>query len=158
MELVHEQDEVTHVNVVAHAVNDEEEVTPVLGGLDSQGGGQGFVLLIILFDLIFGLCCLLFRLFFLGLLFLVFLCIFLGLFFLFFLLFFRLFFLLFFWLLLLGLFILGFCCRFGFQSFRFLRFFLFSSSIWISLMSHIEISHGIIESPQMDIKRLDLHK
>ena len=118
MQLVHEQDEVTHVNVVAHAVNDEEEVAPVLGGLDSQGGGQRFVLLIILFDLIFGLCCLLFRLFFLGLLFLVFLRIFLGLFFLVFLLFFRLVFLLFFWLL--GLFVLGFCCRFGFQSFRFL--------------------------------------
>ena len=125
MELVHEHDKIAHVDVVAHAVDDEEEVTPVLGGLDSQGRGQRFVLLIILLELIFGLCCLLFRLVFLGLLFLVLLSIFLGLIFLLFLLFFR--------LLLFGLFVLGFGCRFGFQSFRLLldllRFFLFSSSI-----------------------------
>ena len=114
VELVHEQDEVTHVNVVAHAVNNEEEVTPVLGGFDSQWCGQGFVLLIILLNLILGLCCLLFWLLFLGLLLLVFLRIFLGLLFLVFLLFL--------WLLLLGLFVLGFCCRFGFQSFRLLDF------------------------------------
>ena len=126
MELVHEHDEVTHVDVVAHAVNDEEEVTPILGRLDGQGCRQRFVLLIILFELIFGLCCLLFRLVFLGLLFLVLLSIFLGFFFLLFLLFFR--------LLLFGLFVLGFSCRFGFQSFRLLfdllRFLLFSSSIF----------------------------
>ena len=125
MELVHEHDKVTHVDVVAHAVDDEEEVTPVLGGLDSQGRGQRFILLVILLELIFGLCCLLFRLVFLGLLVLVLLSIFLGLIFLLFLLFFR--------LLLFGLFVLGFGCRFGFQSFRLLldllRFFLFSSSI-----------------------------
>ena len=82
VELVHEHDEVTHVDVVAHAVNDEEEVTPILGRLNGQGCRQRFVLLIILFELIFGLCCLLFRLVFLGLLFLVLLSIFLGFFFL----------------------------------------------------------------------------
>ena len=112
MQLVHEQDEVTSIDVVAHAVDDEEEVTPVLGGLDGQGCGLGLILLIILFGLILGLRCLLLGLLFLWLLFLVLLSFFLGLFFFLLFLFFR--------LLFLRLLILGFCCRFCFKSLRLL--------------------------------------
>merc|ERR1719443_253319 len=67
MKFCHEQDEVTHVNVVAEAVNDEKEVTPVLRGLDSKWGWLRFILLIILLLLFLGFLflCLIFGFFFL---------------------------------------------------------------------------------------------
>ena len=48
MDLGHEQDEVAHIDVVAETVDDEEEVAPVLGRVNSQGGWLGLVLLVFL--------------------------------------------------------------------------------------------------------------
>lgn len=45
VDLGHEEDEVAGVNVVAEAVNDEEEVGPVLGWAGDQGGQDLFLLL-----------------------------------------------------------------------------------------------------------------
>ena len=77
MELGHEQDKVTHVNVVAEAVNNEEKVAPVLSRFDAQWSGLRFFFLIILLHQVFGFSFLLFGSI-LGLLFFVLLSFFLG--------------------------------------------------------------------------------
>ena len=53
VELVHEEDEVAHVDVVAEAVDDEEEVAPVLSWLHTEWSGLLVILLIILLQQIF---------------------------------------------------------------------------------------------------------
>ena len=120
MQLRHEQDEVAHVDVVAQAVQDEEEVAPVLCRLHCQRGRLLLVSLVLFLLLVFGFDCL--RCFFW---FLILVLLSLFLWFLFLLL------LVFLGFLFLCFFVFGFCSRFGFQSFSLfiglLRFFLFSS-------------------------------
>ena len=48
-DLGHEEDDVAHVDVVAQAVEDEEQVGPVLSGARIQWGGLGFHFLLFLF-------------------------------------------------------------------------------------------------------------
>jgi len=48
-DLGNEEDDVAHVDVVAEAVEDEEQVGPVLSGARIQWGGLGFDLLLFLF-------------------------------------------------------------------------------------------------------------
>ena len=119
-DLGHEEDEVAHVDVVAQAVQDEEEVAPVLCRLHCQRGRLLLVSLVLFLLLVFGFDC--FRSFFW---FLIFVLLSLFLWFLFLLL------LVFLGFLFLCFFVFGFCSRFGFQSFSLfiglLRFFLFSS-------------------------------
>ena len=120
VQLRHEQDEVAHVDVVAQAVQDEEEVAPVLCRLHCQRGRLLLVSLVLFLLLVFGFDC--FRSFFW---FLIFVLLSLFLWFLFLLL------LVFLGFLFLCFFVFGFSSRFGFQSFSLfiglLRFFLFSS-------------------------------
>ena len=52
VDLGHEEDQVAGVNVVAQAVDDEEEVGPVLGGAGHQGGGDHLLLLLHLWHLL----------------------------------------------------------------------------------------------------------
>ena len=47
--LGHEEDEVTHVNVVAQSVDDEKEVRPVLSRAAAQWSGDSFFFLFLLF-------------------------------------------------------------------------------------------------------------
>ena len=118
-DLGHEENDVAHVDVVAQAVQDEEEVAPVLCRLHCQRGRLLLVSLVLFLLMVFGFDCL--RCFFW---FLIFVLLSLFLWFLFLLL------LVFLGFLFLCFFVFGFCSRFGFQSFSLfiglLRFFLFS--------------------------------
>ena len=120
VQLGHEQDEVAHVDVVAQAVQDEEEVAPVLCGLHCQRCRLLLLSLVLFLLLVFGFDCL--RCFFW---FLILVLLSLFLWFLFLLL------LVFLGFLFLCFFVFGFSSRFGFQGFSLfiglLRFFLFSS-------------------------------